>query len=155
MILTLNSDLHSLDCSLGILEAEGRKWHTLELPWVPDPNGGQGGQPHRSCIPSGVYRVEPRRTEARGEHWMVTNPTLDVYGEAEAVPRLKAICARSLVLIQVGTKVSCLGDGIAIGKSRERVNGRWQLTRSKDAMNELKQILSGRYEISLVVCRGS
>jgi hypothetical protein len=138
MLLTLTSDYTDDYCTLGIMEAAGRKWHTLE---------------RRNCIPAGEYRVQARRTEARGDHWIVTNPVLDVYGEAEAVPPTKATSARSLVLIQVGNKASCLADGIAIGKDRERLNGRWQLTRSRDAMNELKQALTGKYDISLIVVR--
>ncbi len=153
MILSLTSDYSDQDCVLGILEAAGRKWHTLEHPWVAELNGGLGGQPHHSCIPAGEYRVHPRRTEARGDHWIVTNPALDVYGEAEAVPRTKAIYARSLVLIQVGNRSSCILDGIALGKERERIQGNWQLKRSRDAMNELKQALIGKYEITLIVTR--
>lgn len=154
MLLTLTSDHPGQDCTLGILEAAGRKWHTLELPWIAD-SKGLGGQPRRSCIPAGEYRVEPRKTEARGDHWIVLNPALDVYGEAEAVPPTRATCGRSLILIQVGNKVSCISDGIAIGKDRERIKGRWQLTRSRDAMNELKQVLAGKYDITLIVSRAN
>lgn len=153
MILLLTSDHRDDHCFLGILEAAGRKWHTLERPWAEDPHGGRAGQPGRSCIPAGEYRVQPRETEARGKHWIVLNPALDVYGEPEAVPHAKAISAKSLVLIQVGNMVSCICEGIAVGKGRERVGGRWQLTRSRDAMNELKQVLTGKYDITLTVNR--
>lgn len=153
MILTLTTDQSDDRVTLGILEAEGRKWHTLEPPWRADPQGGLGGQPHCSCIPAGEYRVEARRTEARGDHWLLSNPALDVFGEEEAVPSTKATSARSLVLLQAGNRVTCLRDGIAVGKSRERSRAGWQLCRSRDAMNELKHALMGKYAISLIVVR--
>jgi hypothetical protein len=150
MILTLTRDYRDARCTLGTLEVYGRRVQTLERPWVVSTNGGTAGQKGVSCIPPGRYRLFPHSGEAFKDVWALVNPALDVYHWEADVPREKRGKARTTVLIHSANYVSELRGCIAPGKERKRVNRtEWAVFRSRDAMNEIRQWVTGALDLWL------
>lgn len=152
MIITLTRDPQPTApyCTLGILEVNGRgKFHTVERPWVPGPEGTVCGHQQTSCIGTGIYRAEPRETEARGKHWILSNPVLGVYRMPQDVPG--GVYARTLVLIHAANWAHELLGCIAPGKERAKTDGEWGVTQSRAAMNELRTLIGNTYDLQLEV----
>ncbi len=137
-------------CTLGVLEVSGRKFHTMERPWIVDELGGIGGKPYLSCVPVGVYRLERRETEARGKHWILYAPALGVYRQPGDIP--KGARGRSLVLVHAANWAHELHGCIAPGKAREldRTQG-WMVKESRAAMNELRTLLGNQLDLTLEI----
>lgn len=154
MIITLTRDPHQpapAQCTLGRLTVNGRgSFDTIEKPWIPDTHGGLCGMPSYSCIAVGTYRLEPRETEARGKHWLLSNTTLGLYRYPADVPRGQY--GRSLVLIHAANWAHELHGCIAPGKRRylER-GGEWMVLESRAAMNELRTLLGGAIDLQLQI----
>lgn len=71
------------DMTLGFLDVAGIRFATLEEPWLPNPRG-PGGTPfgpgvEASCVPDGVYSLEPHNTKDHPNVWALVNPALGVY----------------------------------------------------------------------------
>ncbi len=150
--LTLVRDVRTTLCNSGWLSFNGKKWATLERPWIP--GAGLGGLKGRSCIPAGEYRLLPYDSEAHPRVWALHAPHLDVYRDPSAVPVNKTAFARTCVLIHVANYVHELRGCIAIGKTRERENGQWVLRNSRDAINELRTVATGS-DLCLVIEGGN
>ena len=57
MNITLQRTSMSETCTEGnIVLPDGTTVHSLELPWVPE-QGFPGGEPDKSCVPSGLYAL--------------------------------------------------------------------------------------------------
>lgn len=140
--LTLTRDAKQpapADCTLGVLTFGVLALHTIERPWIPD-EVGECGRPGASCIQTGVYTLTPRTTEARGAHWILSNPTLSLWCYPSQVP---AGCyGRSLVLIHAANWAHELMGCIAPGLDRrlDPQNG-WMVTQSQLAMSLLRRAL--------------
>lgn len=148
MILTLNRDYRDERCTLGTLEVYGRRVQTLERPWVPATNGGTAGQKGVSCVPPGRYRMFPHSGEAFKDVWALVNPALDVYHWDSDVPAARRGKARTTVLIHPANYVSELRGCVAPGKERKRISSReWAVFRSRDALNEIKQWVTGALDL--------
>lgn len=131
------------------MEAAGRRFHTIERPWVADPNGGLGGKKYESCVPPGMYRLRHRDTPKYGKHFILSNPTLDVYELPADVPRGRETSTRTLVLIHVGNYWHDVIGCIAVGKQRTRDGRDWMVTDSRAAMNELRMVTQSVFDLHL------
>jgi len=152
MIITLTRDANqpSTDCTLGVMLVNERKFFTMERPWIPESTGvGIAGQPYLSCVSTGTYRLERRETEARGKHWMLYAPTLGVYRYPQDVPA--GVHGRSLILIHAANYAEELHGCIAPGKTRFKSEGRWMVTESRAAMNELRTLLGNQLDLILEI----
>lgn len=137
-------------CTLGILTVPGSEqvFQSVEKPWVPW-SLAECGHPQTSCIGTGVYLLEKRETEARGRHWIISNPALHVYQAPGDVP-LQG-CGRSLVLIHAANWAHELLGCIAPGKERQYMNGEWGVTKSRQAMLELHALLDLDQDLALEI----
>lgn len=149
VLLTRDPIQPSDTCTLGVMVINERKFFTMERPWIPDPDGGIGGKPWYSCIPAGIYRLERRETEARGKHFIISNPLHGVYRYPSDIPT--GIRARSLILIHPANWAEELHGCIAPGKSRIKAEGRWMVTESRAAMNELRTLIGNQLDLTLEI----
>jgi hypothetical protein len=121
----------------------------MERPWIPDPNGGVGGKKYESCVPVGIYKLRARETPKYGKHFILSNPTLDVYETPDEVPRGRENSTRTLVLIHVGNYWHDVIGCVAVGKGRARDGRDWMVTQSREAMNELRMLTQNVFDMSL------
>jgi hypothetical protein len=151
MILTLTRDYRDANLTLGTLAIGANKWQTLERPWVPDATSTYAcGDKGVSCVPVGDYRLEPHNSEAHPKVWALVNPKLGVFHwDADVPPGCNG--ARTAVLIHAANWVEELRGCIAVGKSRLKTNGRWMVVRSRDALNEVRNVLGTTYELVLTI----
>lgn len=131
MNLLLIRDVHRLECTLGILTVDGRSWQTIERGWVPDTDGGVGGKPGVSCVPTGLYQLVRHDTPKHPNTWALVNHDLDIY--ADPTPR-----KRSDVLLHSANWAFQLEGCIAPGKERVWDGKAWLVSDSKQAMNEIR-----------------
>jgi hypothetical protein len=152
MNLELIRDFASPDVTLGTLAApNGRKWQTLERPWVPI-EAAPCGQKGISCIPPGIYRLTTHDSEAFSRVWALTNPMNWVYHWDSDVPAPQSECARTTVLIHPANWATELRGCIALGKQRtKQPNGIWMILNSRDAVNELRGAVNGTYDLTLTI----
>ncbi len=154
-VLELTRDLKAPTCTLGWLGLSGRKWASIERPWVPNTAGGRGGSKGVSCVPTGEYRLEPHSTEAHPKVWALVNHQLDVYHWDADVPPSRVGLGRTVVLIHVANWASELRGCIAIGKTRAKdgTHG-WMIQESRDAVNELRMAIGKTVDLKLVITEG-
>ena len=87
MLLRLKRYSYSPTETEGILEfRDGHTLATIEQPWVPDPNGAKGGKPFASCIPDGMYKLQPWVRPDGAMVYIIVNPDLGVYKLPSDVP---------------------------------------------------------------------
>jgi hypothetical protein len=152
VLLTLVRDTKTTQFNLGTLDVSGRRFHTMERPWIPDPNGGKGGKKYESCVPVGVYRLRPRESPKYGKHFILSNPMLDVYETPLDVPRGRENSTRTLVLVHVGNYWWDVIGCIAVGKGRARDGAAgWMVTHSREGMNELRMLTQSVIDMQLDV----
>lgn len=141
MNLALTRDYLADNCTLGKLTfqtpAQDFSCDTIERPWVPTPLS-RGGLSGKSCVPRGLYLLEPHSSEAHPDTWALVNPELDVvHYEDRLHPNL-----RCLVLIHVANYArelrGCIGVGTGRMKDGEGVN---MVTGSRVAMINLQRLL--------------
>jgi len=128
---------------------------TIERPWIAanDP----GGKPFQSCVPDGVYSLEPwiRANKRKDEVYILVNEELGVYRLKE--DRLNGV-GRYLILYHianyVGDIVGCVGPGLrrAIMKNRKTGNYERSVASSGEAMRIITEQL-GREETHTLTIR--
>lgn len=80
MLLKLERFSYSKTETEGVLTLpDGTTFATVERPWIPNPNGAQGGAPEISCIPDGLYQFEPHTSKSKGEVYIISAPSNGVY----------------------------------------------------------------------------
>ena len=91
---------------------------TLELPWRNNEKGN-------SCILSGYYTIEPRRSDRHGQHLIVNNTQ-----------------PRELILLHVGNKPTDTNGCILVGTGYGDFDndGRREITSSRSAMQKLTSL---------------
>lgn len=151
MILSLTRE-YMQDCTLGLLEVAGRKFFTIERPWEPHAVG-RGGVEHRSCVPEGQYRLIPWMRPSGEKTFALSNPQLDVYQGPFDIPRERRGIARALILIHAADYVHDVLGGIGPGLARERDNGSWVVTSSRDAMNQIRTLTAHKFDLTLIIGR--
>lgn len=124
----------------GILQVDGHEFASMERPWLPNPNG-PGGLPRKSCVPAGVYQVDPWHSVNFPETYIVTNPQLGVYRQPGDIPNGQA-WGRSAILIHVGNFVRSVIGCIAVGMEHGHIGGEPAVLRSVMAMRELNKLLN-------------
>lgn len=140
LTLTRNPVQPAPYCTMGELQVGDRhKFYTVERPWVPVIGNYACGHQETSCIGKGQYTLEARETEARGKHWIVSNPELGIYRYPEQIPH--GLYARSLILIHAANWAHELQGCIAPGKDHGMIGEEWGVAQSRGAMFELRAML--------------
>jgi len=140
MKLTLIRSTGDSERTTGILHVGERTFATIERPWIPHPDG-PGGMRRKSCVPKGVYRVEPWNSVNFPQTYIITNPELGVYRQPGDIPKGQA-WGRSAILIHVGNRVRNVIGCIAIGMEHGTLGGEPAVLRSVMAMRELNKLLN-------------
>jgi hypothetical protein len=141
----------------GLLIAGAVKMHSLEEPWIPDPDGpgGQRRMPGRpeSCVPDGLYELVPHDGTKFRNVWALHNPDLGVW--ATQVPAGLAY-GRSAILIHVGNSTDDI-EGCIVTGMRSGINeGKPWVYESLRAITLLRELLGrGRHEILIRPTRGT
>lgn len=150
MDLELHRDYRDAGCTLGVIEAFGRRLQTMERAWVPTVESVAGTK-GVSCIAPGRYKLERHNSENHPNVWALVNKALDVYHFEHEVPRERKGKARTAVLIHPANWAEELRGCIAPGKERMRQGQVWCVQRSRDAINELRNIMQGKLDVWLVI----
>jgi hypothetical protein len=151
MELILYRDFRDPACTLGTIEAFGKKLHTMERPWVPS-SGSVAGTKGVSCVAPGKYKLERHDSEAHPNVWALVNKMLDVYHFEHEVPIERRGKARTVVLIHAANYASELRGCIAPGLARAKVpKDGWMVQRSRDALNQFRNILAGKIDVWLTI----
>lgn len=140
MNLLLRRSTGDSERTTGILQVNGQVFATMERPWLPNP-AGPGGVPRKSCIPPGVYQVNPWHSHNFPETYILTNPELGVYRQPGDIPKGQT-WGRSAILIHVGNFVRNVIGCIAVGMEHGQINGEPAVLRSVMAMREINKILN-------------
>ena len=150
MLLTLTRDQYLRECTLGVLEVAGKRFFTIERPWIPDPIG-KSGVKYKSCVSEGVYRLSPFTRPSGEKAFRLSNPTLDVFESPTDVPKGREESTRTLVLIHAANYVYDVVGCIGPGMSRTKVAQGWMVTNSREAMNQIRTLVGSTYDISLLI----
>lgn len=132
------------DATLGWLTAGDLRLATLEEPWRPDPDGPGGqrreGQLAESCVPDGIYTLEPHSGAKQQDVWALVNPRLGVYHYPGDMPNGQP-WGRSAILIHVGNSVADITGCIAVGLYAGREAGKPWIYESSKALDQLRLVL--------------
>lgn len=135
-------------CTLGRLNLMERQWFALERPWVPGP--GKAGAPGQSRVPAGRYRLERHNSEAHPNSYALVNPALGVWHYPWEIPE-STVDGRCVVLIHPYNYARESRGCIAPGKEQRIYQGTWGVFRSREAMNEIIQLLQRTIDLELVI----
>jgi hypothetical protein len=124
----------------GILQANGVSFATIERPWIAHPDG-PGGMPRKSCVPPGVYQVQPWNSPNFPETYILVNNVLGVYLQPNLIPP-KQTWGRAAILMHVANRVRDVIGCIGVGMERGEIAGEPAVLRSVAAMRELNRILN-------------
>lgn len=151
MIIELIRDQATDYCTLGRMQFAGRTLFTIERPWIPDVRS-RGGTKGISCVPAGEYRLDRHNTDAHPKVWALVNPMLDVYHQPYDVPPGRELISRTACLIHPANWAHELRGCVAPGKQRQKDGqGRWMVTQSRDAVNELRTVVGNLVDLRLLV----
>lgn len=150
MDLELFRDYRDPGCTLGSIDSFGRRLQTMERPWVPSADSIAGTK-GVSCVAPGKYKLERHNSEAHQNVWALVNATLDVYHFESDVPPGRKGKARTAVLIHSANWAEELRGCIAPGKERVKDGLVWKVERSRDALNELRNIMAGKLDVWLII----
>ena len=131
-------------CTLGRMAVGERSWPTIERPWI------AGDIIGRSCVPTGRYRLERHNSEAHPNTWALVNPALGVWHQPQDIPNGIAGGRCSILVHPANWAYELLGC-IAPGKDHVQTKGLWGVTRSRDAMNEVTQVLKVSYDLYIEI----
>lgn len=151
MIIVVRRDMPSELVTLGVMTVNDRRFQTIERPWIPNQHGGRSGEKFISCIAPGLYRVE-RFTRPSGEKaFRLSCPELDVYRDDEEVEQSgkEPRACRTLVLVHIANYVHDVIGCIGVGEERKFVSGRWMVTKSKQSMARLREVIGTDLDIKL------
>jgi len=140
MKLTLLRSTGDSERTTGILQVNGQIFATIERPWLPNA-AGPGGMPQMSCVPPGVYRVDPWHSHNFPETYILTNPDLGVYRQPGDIPKGQT-WGRSAILIHVANFVRNVIGCIGVGMEHGELAGEPAVLRSIMAMRELNRLLN-------------
>jgi hypothetical protein len=116
--------------TFGVIVVDEIKFYTIEREWLDN-------QPRISCIPKGMYTLEPHASKRFGNTWALVNDGLGVYHYHD--PR----ASRFAILFHVANKQKdlqgCIGLGLEMG-------GAWNVTHSRDATNHFLSLLDKEAE---------
>lgn len=151
MMLTLRRDTSAPDAVLGTLEVNGKKLFTIERPWKPHPEGGPAGAPYVSCVPTGIYRMEPFKMPSGEKAYVISNPVAGVYALPFQIPKPQREMLRSRVTIRAANYAHEAVDAIGVGLDRTKTSAGWKLERTLDALNILRTTINSALDLTLVI----
>lgn len=151
MILSLRREVSGPDCTVGVLEVNGKKIYTIERGWVANPAGGKAGAHFISCLPKGTYRLEPFKFPSGEKGYVVSNPQMDVYKTPFDVPKPRKEACRATVAIRTAHYAHEAVDAIGVGLRRIKTAHGWKLEHSLDALNVIRTTLNGSLDLTLVI----
>lgn len=124
---------------------------TLERPWIPDRE--HGSRPEESCIPEGVYTLDPHSTDKYPDTWALVNHDNQVYHWPGERPDDKG---RYACVFHSGAWVrhtlGCILPGMRYADLRDPEDGEVKpaVARSSDAMSLLRDALgSGSHRLKI------
>ena len=150
VMLTLRRDTSTPEAILGVLEINGKRLHTIERPWVPDPEC-PAGRPFYSCVPAGVYRVEPFKMPSGEKAYVISNPVAGVHALPFQIPKPQRDKLRSRITIRAANYAFEAVDAIGLGMERTKTSVGWKLERSLDAMNVARTVINQTLDLTLVI----
>lgn len=122
-MITLERFAYGPDATLGRLVLDGSLFYTVERPWLDN-------APFKSCIPEGIYQVEPYSSPKYPDVWEITD-----------VPE------RTHILIHVANYSKdvqgCIGVGMGLNTSD------WMVTHSRNAITLLRTKLPEEFELNI------
>lgn len=130
------------ELTLGTLLVDGAVLHSLERPWIPDPDG-PGGQALESCIPDGDYSVIAHDSAKHPGVYALENEQLGVYYRAAPPPGMRY--GRTAILLHGADHVTDLLGCLGLGMSQVIRNNEIELDGSDLAMRHVRARL-GRTE---------
>lgn len=138
----MHLELHSLSLpwgTFGRLVTPAFDLFTVEQPWVPNPDA-PGGKPFESCIPAGLYFLEPHSSDKYPDTWAMVNEGLGVshYDKRPDVPRFACVIH---IANWPRNVQGCIGVGMALVPSFQGHDG---VQDSGVAMGKLRDLLSSR-----------
>jgi len=122
--------------------------HFIERPWIDD--GTPGGKSFESCIPDGLYDLEPFTRPNGDEVYRLVNEQLGVYRNEQDVPgdtrEEKRQHGRWLILWHFGNYVADVVGCAAPGTGQAwKSKGVPMVTHSKRAMGEIMERLDQHF----------
>jgi hypothetical protein len=130
LVLTRNAVQNEV-CTLGVLQAFGFTFYTVEDPW-------NDNKPFGSCIPLGVYAMLRHNTPHHPNTWALVNPSLDIYHLPSDIPTERKGKGRFACLIHAGNTAKDVEGCIAIGL----VRGENGVGKSVKAMEKFRELMS-------------
>jgi hypothetical protein len=139
MILTLTRQIDDEIGSFGFIQAGGMiLCQTVERPWVKH-DVYRAGVPFESCVPAGVYGLEPFESEKYGKTYALENAELGVFSHKD---QCEQEGDRYGILIHAGNWPSDLQGCIAPGLGRVKWEDSWMVSKSRDALTDLLDVLA-------------
>lgn len=149
-MLTLRRDTSTPEAILGILTVGDKRLHTIERPWAPHPDC-PAGLPYVSCVPPGVYRVEPFKMPSGEKAYVISNPVAGVHALPFQIPKPQREKLRSRVTIRAANYAFEAVDAIGLGMERVKTSVGWKVERSLDAMNVVRTTINQALDLTLVI----
>lgn len=122
-MITLERFAYGPDATLGRLVLDGSLFYTVERPWLDN-------APFKSCIPEGIYQVEPYSSPKYPGVWEIID-----------VPE------RTHILIHVANYArdvqGCIGVGMGLNQSD------WMVTHSRNAITLLRTKFPESFELNI------
>jgi hypothetical protein len=142
--LTLIRHAYMREATLGFLLVGDQRFATLEESWKADPDG-PGGQRREgvlveSCVPDGIYSLEPHDGTKFRDVWVMVNPRLGVYRSPAGIPAGQK-WGRSAVLIHSGNSTADIEGCCVVGKRHGIEQNKPWVYESRAALDQLRDLL--------------
>jgi hypothetical protein len=128
------------DRTMGKLYVGEEVFHTIERPWIPSPDHF-GGKNFESCVPDGMYVLNPFDSEKHPACFSLVNENLSVFLDKDAEP------GRWAILIHSGNYVTdvvgCIAPGLTADESHV-----WN---SRKAMNRIRALVADDEEHTILI----
>lgn len=121
--------------TFGRLLVGGKEFFTVERPW-------KDNEKNKSCIPEGQYTLRQR------DSGVVSRSTGGAYSRGWEVTGVES---RSFIMIHPGNTIDDLEGCIAPGKALSVLSGKWSVSSSRPAFDELMKLLSGQDEWTFTI----
>ena len=139
--------------TLGVLRIGAEVFHTIERPWLPDPDGA-GGEAQKSCIPDGRYLLRPWESPKFGPVYLFESPELGVYATERPAG---ALFGRTHVLLHAANSAAELLGCMAPGMRAGIVDGVPWVYESRRALTRIGELLgrAGANSVTIRPTRGT
>lgn len=139
MQLTLVRHAYLPHATLGNLYCGSLSLATLEEPWIASPFGPGGqrrdGLKPESCVPDGLYELQPHDTKKHPNVWALVNPSLGVWHK-QTPPGLPY--GRTAILIHAGNTTKDIEGCVLVGLRHGRIDNLDAVLESRAALEQLR-----------------